>query len=55
MSSISVLDCGAKGDDITLDTMAIQAAIDQVHASGGGTVLIPGGHTFVCSGIRLKR
>jgi len=43
MSTINVLDCGAVGDGVTLDTTAIQAAIDQVYAFGGGAVLIPGG------------
>ena len=54
MSSIDVLNTGAKGDSITLDTKAIQRAIDQVHLDGGGTVIIPGGHTFLCGTIRLK-
>ena len=54
MSVVNVLDYGAKGDGATLDTAAIQAAIDQVHEHGGGTVIVPGGYTFLCSGIRLK-
>src|SRR5580692_3989687 len=37
---------GAKGDKTTLDTAAVQAAIDACTADGGGTVLVPAG-TFV--------
>ncbi len=34
---------GARGDGVSLDTPAIQAAIDACHAAGGGTVLVPAG------------
>jgi hypothetical protein len=34
---------GAKGDRTTLNTSAVQAAIDACHADGGGTVLVPAG------------
>lgn len=38
---VSVKDFGAVGDGTTDDTAAIQAAIDAVYASGGGTVFLP--------------
>lgn len=34
---------GAKGDRTTLNTSAVQAAIDACHADGGGTVRVPAG------------
>ena len=39
----NILDFGAKPDGITLNTSAIQAAIDQVSNAGGGRVTIPNG------------
>lgn len=49
----NVRDFGAKGDGLTADTKAIQAAIDACNADHGGTVLIPAG-TFVTGTIELK-
>lgn len=41
--TISIVDCGAAPDSPQLCTAAIQSAIDQVAAAGGGTVAIPAG------------
>lgn len=44
---------GAKGDGTTLDTRAIQAAIDQCHNEGGGKVYLHNGQ-FISGTIILK-
>ncbi|MCX6620166.1 MAG: glycoside hydrolase family 28 protein [Acidobacteria bacterium] len=44
---------GAKGDGRTMNTAAIQKAIDAGAAAGGGVVVIPSG-TFVTGGIKLR-
>jgi polygalacturonase len=49
----SVLDYGARGDGSTLNTLAIQAAIDDAANHGGGRVIIPKGR-FVSGTIFLK-
>jgi polygalacturonase len=49
----NVRDHGAKGDGTTLDTAAVQAAIDACHNDKGGTVLVPAG-TFVVGTLELK-
>ena len=45
---------GAKGDGATDDAVAIQKAIDQCSADGGGIVLFPRNHVFLCGPIELK-
>ena len=49
----NVRDFGAKGDGISLDHHAINAAIDTCVAHGGGRVVVPAG-TYLCGSIRLK-
>jgi hypothetical protein len=44
---------GAKGDGRTLDTPAINHAIEAAATSGGGTVLFPSG-SYLCYSIHLK-
>ena len=44
---------GARGDGSTIDTPAINRAIDAAAEGGGGTVVFPAG-TYVCYTIRLK-
>jgi polygalacturonase len=44
---------GATGDGETLDTSAIQAAIDAAHAAGGGVAYLPPGR-YLSGGIELK-
>jgi hypothetical protein len=49
----NVTDFGAVGDSVKLNTEAIQRAIDQAEADGGGTVYFPSGD-FLCGSIFLK-
>ena len=49
----NIRDFGAKGDGATLDTAALQAAIDACNKDQGGTVLVPAG-TFVIGTTELK-
>lgn len=53
MRVYSIRSFGAVGDGTTLDTAAIQAAIDACAASSGGTVVVPAG-TFLTGTLRLK-
>lgn len=48
-----IRDFGGKGDGKTLDTPALQAAIDACYRDQGGTVLVPAG-TFVIGTTELK-
>src|SRR5690348_1724288 len=50
---VFITDFGAVGDDSTINTKAIQAAIDHLVARGGGTVLVPMG-VFVSGAVFLK-
>lgn len=49
----NVRDFGAKGDGVTLDSPAINAAIEAAVADGGGQVMLPAG-TYLSGSIRLK-
>lgn len=48
-----VTELGAKGDKQTNSGPAIQAAIDQCAAAGGGTVFVPAGN-YLCGQLALK-
>ena len=50
---VDVRSFGAKGDGKTIDTPAVNKAIDYAAARGGGTVYFPPG-TYACFTIRLK-
>lgn len=49
----NIRDFGAKGDGKTLDTVAVQSAIDTCNKEQGGTVLVPAG-VFVIGTVELK-
>ena len=50
---VNVRDFGARADGATIDSPAINKAIDHAAALGGGTVYFPAG-TYACYTIRLK-
>ena len=49
----NILNFGAKGDGVTLNTESIQAAIDKAGKDGGGQVIVPAGK-FVTGTIVMK-
>ena len=46
---------GAKADGVTNDAKAIQAAVDEACANGGGTVVLESGKTYYSASITLKK
>ena len=50
---LSIAAAGAVGDGVTLNTAAIQKAIDSLAANGGGTLVVPKGE-FLSGAIYLK-
>jgi polygalacturonase len=54
-SRVVITDLGAVGDGTTMNTRAIQSAIDRCATGGGGTVVIPTGGTFMSGAIFLKQ
>jgi polygalacturonase len=52
-ADLNITDAGAIRDDETLNTQAIQRAIDQVSTSGGGQVIVPDG-VFKTGALFLK-
>jgi polygalacturonase len=51
--TFNIRDYGAKGDGQTLDTTAVQAAIDACHNDHGGVVLVPAG-VFAIGTVEMK-
>ncbi len=52
-NTYNIMDYGAKGDGTSDDAAALQTAIDRCSAEGGGVVVVPAGHTFLCSPFHL--
>jgi polygalacturonase len=51
----NILDFGATGDGITVDTPALQRAIDAAAQAGGGAqVLVPRGHRYLIGTLELR-
>jgi polygalacturonase len=51
-SEFNILEFGAIGDGVTINTPAIQRAVDSCHHHGGGMIVIPAGN-FVTGTVRL--
>lgn len=52
-STLNLLDVGGRNDGVTLNTAAINGAIEQLSAQGGGTLYIPAG-TYLTGPITLQ-
>ena len=53
MAVCNIKDFGAKGDGVTKDTKAIEAAVNKCTENGGGTVYVPAG-TYLTGAVFLK-
>lgn len=51
---VSLPPYSAAGNGVANDRLAIQQAIEDASAAGGGTVLVPAGRTFLSGSIRLR-
>lgn len=49
----NVIDYGARGDGVSLDTAALRAALRAAAAAGGGAVLLPAPHVFLTGSVNL--
>ena len=54
MTVFDIREFGAVGDGVTNDAASIQAAIDAAGSTGGGTVLVPAGATFLSGSLLLR-
>ncbi|MGI8414976.1 MAG: glycoside hydrolase family 28 protein [Nakamurella sp.] len=54
MAVYNITDYGAVGDAATVNTSAVQQAIDAAHSAGGGTVIVPAGGTFLTGSLELR-